>query len=412
MIVSTGGSHTCLLFTGIGKIKCWGSNSNGQLGNKNIGSTVGGSANELGTSLDFVDFGVTYPRNVVSVQAGWVHTCVLFDNSMLKCFGANSHGQLGLGNVVDSYDTVYMHSEEYVDMGAASVLSMHLGSFHTCVLLDTTEVKCFGLNQNGQLGLGDTRSRGRFGNEMGLKLPAVQFGSDRYAVRLFNSGGSTMCVLLNSAELKCWGDNQEYALGMGIVASQNIGDAVGEMGDNLVAIELPTGKNVVNVWVSTHVVVLFDDHTMATGGRFDTDQSQHSSTGSPKQTMGNQLQIIHPGTGRKPVQVMLNRFSTIILFDNGDVVGLGMNQERSLGLCTGSVNDPAYHVSTQTRTTGGLEIADTAAFIYFDERSPHLKIKGLASNSFTNFCVITAENEVICWGANNHGQLGWPPEGL
>jgi alpha-tubulin suppressor-like RCC1 family protein len=199
---------------------------------------------------------------------------------------------------------------------------------------------------------------------------------------------------------------------MGIGARENIGDETDEMGDNLAAIELPTHVQIVNVWVGSHVVLLFDDHTMATWGRFDNDQSQHSSTGSPKQTMGNNLQIIHPGTGRKPVQVMLNRFSIIVLFDNGDVVGLGMNQEWSLGLCTLSVNDPAYHVSTQTRTTGGVEIADTAAFIYFDERSPNLKVKGLSSNSFSHFCIITAENEVICWGANNHGQLGWPPEGL
>jgi alpha-tubulin suppressor-like RCC1 family protein len=151
---------------------------------------------------------------------------------------------------------------------------------------------------------------------------------------------------------------------------------------------------------------------MATWGRFDTDQSQHSSTGSPKQNMGNQLQIIHPGTGRKPVQVMVNRFSIIVLFDNGDAVGLGMNQESSLGRCTGSTIDPNYYTATQTRFPVGLEIPYDTPSIYLDERSPNLKVKGLSSNSFAHFCVITTENEVMCWGANDHGQLGWPPEGL
>ena len=405
-VVTTGETHTCVLFKTEGEIKCWGGNSNGQLGNGNAGTK-----NEMGENLTFVDFGFgsIVPRKVVSVQAGMSHTCVLFDDNMLKCFGANHNGQLGMGDIIDRDTPDYEQTGGGVDIGQGKVISIHLGSFHTCVLLDTREVKCFGLNQNGQLGLNDTRSRGRFPNEMGSNLPVVYFGTDKYAVRLFNSGGNTMCALLNTAELKCWGGNEQYALGMGISARNNIGDEADELGDNLVAIELPTGKNVVNVWVGSHVVVLFDDHTMATWGRFDTDHS----TGSPMQTMGNQqLQIIHPGDGRKPVQVMLNRFSIIVLFDNGDVVGLGMNQEWSLGLCTLSVNDPAYHVSTQTRTTGGVEIADTAAFIYFDERSPNLKVKGLSSNSFSHFCIITAENEVICWGANNHGQLGWPPEGL
>jgi len=410
--VATGGTHTCVLFKTEGEIKCWGGNSNGQLGNGNaVNKNIGDDTDEMGKNLLFVNRGGG-DRKVVSVEAGMSHTCVLFDDQMVKCFGANHNGQLGMGDIIDRYTLDYEQTGGGVDVGQGKVISIHLGSFHTCVLLDTTEVKCFGLNQNGQLGLNDTRSRGRFPNEMGSNLLVVYFGTDKYAVRLFNSGGNTMCALLNTAELKCWGGNEQYTLGMDISARENIGDEFDELGDNLAAIELPTGKNVVNVFVSIHVVVLFDDHTMATWGRFDTDHSQQSSTGSPKQTMGNQLQIIHPGTGRKPVQVMLNRFSTIILFDNGDVVGLGMNQEWSLGLCTGSVNDPAYHVSTQTSITGELEIADTAAFIYFDERSPNLKVKRLSSNSFSHFCVITAENEVICWGANNHGQLGWPPEGL
>jgi hypothetical protein len=96
------------------------------------------------------------------------------------------------------------------------------------------DVQCFGLNQNGQLGLGDRRSRGRFENEMGLELPAVQFGTDRHAVRLFNPGGSTMCALLNTAELKCWGDNQEYALGMGIAKNESSGGEPFKMGDDLI----------------------------------------------------------------------------------------------------------------------------------------------------------------------------------
>jgi alpha-tubulin suppressor-like RCC1 family protein len=319
----------------------------------------------------------------------------------LKCFGANNNGQLGLGDIIDRHTDTYMTSDEYVDVGAAGIVSMHLGSFHTCVMLDTTEVKCFGLNQNGQLGLGDRKSRGRFNHEMGSYLPAVDFGTDRYAVRVFNSAGVTMCALLNSAELKCWGGNQGYALGTSIAESDNIGDTANEMGDHLVAIKLPTGKNVVNVWVSTHVVVLFDDHTMTMWGSFATD-----TLGITNNAGNNDLPIIYPGTGRNPVQVMLNRFSTIVLFDNGDVVPLGINRELSLGRCTGSIIDANYHAGLHTRDTGEYEIVDDTKLIYFDERSPSLKVKGLASNSFTHFCVVTSENEVMCWGINDHGQLG------
>jgi len=62
-----------------------------------------------------------------------------------------------------------------------------------------------------------------------------------------------MCELLNTAELKCWGDNQEYALGMGIAKNESDGDEPFEMGDDLISIQMPTGKKMVNLWVSAHV---------------------------------------------------------------------------------------------------------------------------------------------------------------
>jgi hypothetical protein len=361
----------------------------------------------MGDNLPFVNFGADGGK-VVSVQTGWLHTCVLFDDQKLKCFGANQNGQLGLGDNIDRYEYTYLQGNEYVDLGAEIVRSMHLGKFHTCVMLESDQVKCFGLNRNGQLGLGDRRSRGRFPTEMGNNLQEVKFGTGRYAIRLFSSGGNTVCALLNTAELKCWGGNEGYALGMGIAQDENIGDQPNEMGDALVAIELPTGKTVVNIWVSTHIFVLFDDHTMTQWGKFITEYKETETTtvGSLIEHMGDALRIINPGAGRKPVQAMLNRFSTTVLFDNGDVVGFGMNQDMSLGRCTGSIIDPYYYVDIPSDIFGIPVTTENTPLLYFGGRLHGMKVKGLASNSFSHFCVITQENEVVCWGLNDHGQLG------
>jgi hypothetical protein len=197
---------------------------------------------------------------------------------------------------------------------------------------------------------------------------------------------------------------------MGIAQNESIGDEPFEMGDGLIAIQLPTGKTIVNLWVSTHVVVLFDDHTMTFWGdsfiRPEFWGNEFNPVGSLKQHMGDGLHIIHPGIQRKPVQVMLNRYATIVLFDNGDVVGLGINREDSLGQCTSSTVDPNYYIGIYPRENGGYEILESTALIYFSSLSPNLYVKGLASNSFAHFCVITYANEVICWGVNDHGQLG------
>jgi hypothetical protein len=53
---------------------------------------------------------------------------------------------------------------------------------------------------------------------------------------------------------------------MGLSITHNIGDDASEMGDNLVAIAIPAGRNVINLWVAHHVVAILDDNTMITWG--------------------------------------------------------------------------------------------------------------------------------------------------
>ena len=57
------------------------------------------------------------------------------------------------------------------------LISFAAGSYHTCALLDDRSVKCWGGNDFGQLGYGDTNDRGYEGGEMGDALPAVSLGA-------------------------------------------------------------------------------------------------------------------------------------------------------------------------------------------------------------------------------------------
>jgi len=63
-----------------------------------------------------------------------------------------------------------------------------------------------GLNFYGQLGLGDTETRGNINNpmEMGDSLPAVSLGTDLTATAIA-SGSDHTCALLSNGQLKCWG---------------------------------------------------------------------------------------------------------------------------------------------------------------------------------------------------------------
>jgi alpha-tubulin suppressor-like RCC1 family protein len=179
--------------------------------------------------------------SMVSVGEG--HTCAILDDKSVKCWGSNSSGQLGLGDKNNRGDNSGEMGDNLpaVDLGTgrvATVVSAR-GYFHTCALLDDTSVKCWGSregeNNQGALGLGDRETRGDESGEMGDNLPAVNLGTGRVATVIF-SGSYHNCAILDDTSLKCWGWNYYGQLGLG---HTNIrGRNSWDMGDNLPAVEI------------------------------------------------------------------------------------------------------------------------------------------------------------------------------
>jgi hypothetical protein len=181
-----------------------------------------------------------------------------------------------------------------------------------------------------------------------------------------------------------------------------IGDDPLEMGDNLIAIALPAGKTVVQLRVVTHVVVIFDDHTMTAWGRhsgsFNLGNMRTAHLGNRLSDMGDNLHLINLGAANRPVQIMLNWRATVVLFDNGNVVAFGSNEYGSLGTGTSSVSNSGYYIGdVASDFGGGMRLVDFGIGV---------KVRALTSNSFLHFCVLTHTNEVKCWGENSAGQLG------
>jgi hypothetical protein len=105
------------------------------------------------------------------------------------------------------------------------------GEYHACALLDDHRVKCWGDNNAGQLGFGDTKNRGDDSSTMGDNLPTVDLGAGRTATALAASRYAS-CAILDDRTVKCWGND--------------IGDEPGEMGDHLAALDFG-GRNAVKI---------------------------------------------------------------------------------------------------------------------------------------------------------------------
>ncbi|WP_428263726.1 RCC1 domain-containing protein [Haliangium sp.] len=135
--------HTCALLDN-GAVRCWGNGSSGQLGYANT-DTIGD--NETPASTGDVDVGGT----VIQLAAGAYHTCAVLDNGAVRCWGYGYYGQLGYANNDDIGDDEAPVSAGDVDVGGA-VRQLAAGDFHTCALFKNHAVRCWGSGSNGQLG--------------------------------------------------------------------------------------------------------------------------------------------------------------------------------------------------------------------------------------------------------------------
>ncbi|NBO56235.1 MAG: hypothetical protein EBU84_16960 [Actinobacteria bacterium] len=149
----------------------------------------------------------------------------------LKCWGMGSLGQLGLGNTT----SLPAPSATPIDLGTGvTAMKVAVGGYHTCALVNTGTVRCWGFNSDGQLGYGDTTMRGNGSNQMGSNLAAVDIGGDNTAISI-DAGSVVTCVVRSDAKTVCWGSNSSGALGISSNTSLKVGDGANEMGSNLVA---------------------------------------------------------------------------------------------------------------------------------------------------------------------------------
>lgn len=207
--VSTFGSHTCVLVT-VGGVKCWGYNSNGELGN--------GTTTSSAIPVDVLSEPGGPPLgDVAVVAAGKSHTCVLMTAGSVKCWGWNQFGQLGNGTTTDSSTPIDVLSEPG-GLPLSGVVAVAAGGEHTCAVTTPGGVKCWGLNGVGQLGDGTTTQRNTPVDicATGATPPCTETKGNILAdVPAIDAGRYHTCALAPGGGVKCWGWNLYGQLGDG-----------------------------------------------------------------------------------------------------------------------------------------------------------------------------------------------------
>ena len=222
--ISAGGKHTCAILddgdpTTGGDVRCWGDGTEGQLGYGN--EDLVGDDEAPGDLPGDVHLGSG--RTATAIATGYDHTCVILDNGRVRCWGDGSYGQLGYGNANDIGDDETPVAAGTVDLGPGrTATAIATGGFHTCVVMDNGRLRCWGHNDNGQLGYGHTDDDiGRVLTPGDPAVGTVHLGSGRTADAV-SAGTVHTCAILDDGTTRCWGRGSSGELGLG--SGTSVGD--------------------------------------------------------------------------------------------------------------------------------------------------------------------------------------------
>jgi len=350
--LASGLRHTCVVLDN-GSVSCWGANHQGQLGN--------GNYTDLDSPILTSSFG--NGRTAVAISSGQTHMCAILDNGSVSCWGNNYYGQLGDGsNMIRNTPT------QTLSLGnGTTAVAISSGPSHTCAVLDSGSVSCWGGNGYGQLGDG-TR------NERNTPAPTLSLGDERTAVAV-STGMDHTCVILDNGSVSCWGRNNDGQLGDG---GTNI-----ERWTPAPTLSLGSGMAVAISSGSSHTCVLIDNGSVSCwggGGVGHLGNGDSEDRNTPTQV------DIHEWVqyGRFAVAISSGTWHTCALLDDGSISCWGGNSNGQLGDGT---NTKRY-TPTQTSSLG-------------------TGINAVAISSGDHHtCAILSDDSVSCWGDNFYGQLG------
>ena len=191
--ISVGYSHACGLSEG-GSLYCFGSNASGQLGTGDRLSRAAMAA--VNSSSAFLQ-----------VSAGFDYTCAVSADKKAYCWGLGAQGRLGTG-LTTSFDLPTPIA------GLDRVASIDAGAVHTCAVSETGAPYCWGEEFRGQLGNGPPPSATLTAEDL-IQLVPVPVSLDEPMGLISAGWGESTCALSAVSAAFCWGLNTNGQLGVG-----------------------------------------------------------------------------------------------------------------------------------------------------------------------------------------------------
>ncbi|XYH94716.1 RCC1 domain-containing protein [Sorangium sp. So ce1128] len=380
--VAAGGNHNCAVLSD-DTVACWGRNEQGQLGD--------GTTTDHGSRPVQV-LGLTGVRSVA--VGGPEHTArscaVLKRDGKVTCWGRSTESAGG-----------EIQFEPTLIAGLEGVQDLALGSYHSCALLGDGSVKCWGSNVFGQAGdLGN--EDGGSGTTPFIYPPETI--PDLGSVQSIAAGGLHTCAIIKEGtlrKLKCWGSS---SLG------QCAHPSVDEWGIPVPSSHTVSGLEDVT-WVATgyHHTCAFDKnaglicwglHNCAQTGTSGECWTHNPDACEHYVLNPEGVTSVHESCWSSDLVQVSSNFSNIINLVLGGYHGCIITPDRMVA-CWGREDMN--------------QIAKSSALGPNDNKLRIIKgidsvVELVAGSNHT--CARRESGDVMCWGRNMFGQLGFDGDGV
>lgn len=284
---------------------------------------------------------------VTQISGGTNHSCAVTVAGGIKCWGINNYGQLGDGTNTNRTRPVNVSG---MTSGVARVI---VGGNHTCAVTTGGAARCWGRNNRGQVGNGTTVDR---------NTPATVYSS---GVVSLAAGGFHTCAVVSGAA-RCWGFGFQGAIGDGTTSDRSSPRNVSNLGSGVASIAAGDGFS---------CAVLTSGYARCWGNNFYAQVGDNSTT--------SRLSPVSVNMGTTVTAISAGIEHACAITTAGGVKCWGRGDFGQGGTGTNTV-----------RNMTPVDVPDLPSGV--DE---------IHAGEY-HTCALTASGGVKCWGRNNHGQLG------
>lgn len=367
--ISAGGTHTCAVLSN-GSAMCWGSNKYQELGDRLL--TLNRSTPLFVSGID----GSSPQSSAVAISSGEYHTCALLKSGAISCWGYNIFGQLGDGTTTSR---VMPATVVGIDgsSSAATAIAVSSGSVHTCAVLVSGAVMCWGNNSIGRLG------NGAADGDSSIPVPVlgIDGSADTTSAVAISVGSSHTCAVMRRGTILCWGYSSSGELGDQTTADRPTPVQVA----GIDGVDPPTSAIAVSVGSSHSCAVMRDGRVKCWG------YNAYGKLGDAT-TLSRSAPVAVSGLDGKTdaftaVAVSAGDAHTCAVLKSGRAVCWGYNAYGELGNSNTANSSVPVAVSDIDGATG----ASSAVAI---------------SVGVSHTCAVLRTGHATCWGFNGTGELG------